>query len=62
MEELYGDFDPLSQSWTDGLASTIMREYVNLENFDKKWVNIEIEFRIKIKLIFLKKTKQLGGV
>jgi len=39
-----------------------MREYVNLENFDKKWVNIEIEFRIKIKLIFLKKTKQLGGV
>lgn len=38
MEELYGEFDPLTQSWTDGLASTIIREYVNLENSDKKWV------------------------
>jgi dynein heavy chain, axonemal len=42
MEELYGDFDPLSQSWTDGLASTIMREYVEIENSDKKWVFISI--------------------
>jgi dynein heavy chain len=38
MEELYGDFDPLSQAWTDGLASTLMREYVNIENLEKKWV------------------------
>ncbi|EGR31243.1 hypothetical protein IMG5_115030 [Ichthyophthirius multifiliis] len=38
MEELYGDFDPLSQSWTDGLASTLIREYVNIDNQDKKWV------------------------
>ncbi|KAL4466850.1 hypothetical protein ABPG74_010447 [Tetrahymena malaccensis] len=38
MEELYGDFDPLSQSWTDGLASTIMRQYVSLETTDKRWV------------------------
>jgi len=38
MEELYGDFDPLSQSWTDGLASTIMRNFANNESRDKKWV------------------------
>ncbi|EGR30170.1 hypothetical protein IMG5_139330 [Ichthyophthirius multifiliis] len=38
MEELYGEFDPLSQAWNDGLASTIIREYVNIENSDKKWV------------------------
>lgn len=38
MEELYGDYDPLSQSWTDGLASKILREYSNMETKDKKWV------------------------
>ena len=38
MEELYGNFDPMTQSWTDGLASTIMREYANMETKDKKWV------------------------
>ena len=38
MDELYGFFDPNTQSWTDGLASKIMREYVSLETPDKKWV------------------------
>ena len=38
MDELYGFFDPNTQSWTDGLASKIMREYVSSETPDKKWV------------------------
>ena len=25
MEELYGNFDPTTQTWTDGLASKILR-------------------------------------
>jgi len=28
MEELYGNFDPLTQTWTDGLASKILRQFV----------------------------------
>jgi len=38
LEELYGLFDPLTQSWTDGLASTIIRNFVNIETLEKKWV------------------------
>jgi dynein heavy chain len=38
MEELYGDFDALSQSWTDGLASTLLRDYSQMEDRSKKWV------------------------
>lgn len=41
MEELYGDFDPLSQSWTDGLASTIMRNYGMMEDKQKKWITFD---------------------
>lgn len=32
MEELYGNYDPLSQAWTDGLASTLMRDYSAIED------------------------------
>jgi len=28
MDELYGNFDPMTQTWTDGLASKILRQYV----------------------------------
>ncbi len=35
MDELYGSFDPMTQGWTDGLASTIMRDYVSQENMEK---------------------------
>ena len=41
MDELYGMFDPNTQSWTDGLASTMMRDFVNEETPDKKWVNFD---------------------
>jgi dynein heavy chain, axonemal len=37
MGELYGEFDPMTQEWHDGLASTIMRDYVAEENDDKRW-------------------------
>lgn len=38
MEELYGQFDIMTQQWTDGLASNIMRAYSSLDTLDKKWV------------------------
>ena len=37
MGELYGEFHPLTQEWHDGLASSIMREYVAEESDDKRW-------------------------
>ncbi len=39
MDELYGNFDPLTQTWTDGLASKILRGYVQTPEADKRqWV------------------------
>eukprot|EP00614_Pseudopedinella_elastica_P018404 CAMPEP_0172648382 /NCGR_PEP_ID=MMETSP1068-20121228/241239_1 /TAXON_ID=35684 /ORGANISM="Pseudopedinella elastica, Strain CCMP716" /LENGTH=2530 /DNA_ID=CAMNT_0013462701 /DNA_START=4 /DNA_END=7593 /DNA_ORIENTATION=- len=32
MGELYGEFHPLTQEWTDGLASTMMRKFVDYED------------------------------
>ena len=29
---LYGEFSHLTQEWTDGLASDIIRNFVNIEN------------------------------
>ncbi|RYH31858.1 hypothetical protein EON65_01740 [archaeon] len=37
MGELYGEFSPLTQEWHDGLASSIMREFVAEESDDKRW-------------------------
>lgn len=31
------EFNALTQEWTDGLASTIMRRHVADESDDKKW-------------------------
>lgn len=32
MDELYGNFDQMTQSWTDGLAARIIREYVAMDD------------------------------
>ena len=37
MGELYGEFNELTQEWTDGLASTIMRRNVATETEDRMW-------------------------
>eukprot|EP01029_Cantina_marsupialis_P009144 TRINITY_DN2137_c0_g5_i1.p1 TRINITY_DN2137_c0_g5~~TRINITY_DN2137_c0_g5_i1.p1 ORF type:complete len:3984 (-),score=1416.37 TRINITY_DN2137_c0_g5_i1:203-12154(-) len=37
MGELYGEFNPLTQEWTDGLASTYMRGDAADETEDRKW-------------------------
>ena len=37
MGELYGEFNPLTQEWKDGLASSIMREFVAEEGEEKRW-------------------------
>ncbi|GBG25533.1 Dynein heavy chain 6, axonemal [Hondaea fermentalgiana] len=38
MGELYGEFNELTQEWTDGLASSIMRGQVASETDDSKWI------------------------
>lgn len=38
MGELYGEFNELTQEWTDGLASSIMRAQVASETSDSKWI------------------------
>jgi dynein heavy chain len=37
MGELYGEFHPLTQEWHDGLASSIMREFVQEDSDEKRW-------------------------
>ena len=37
MGVLCREFYPLTQEWHDGLASSIMREYVAEESDDKRW-------------------------
>jgi dynein heavy chain len=37
MGELYGEFNELTQEWTDGLASTLMRNCVADDTKDYKW-------------------------
>eukprot|EP01039_Chlorochromonas_danica_P005727 gene5727-6311_t len=37
MGELYGEFSALTQEWHDGLASSIMREFVAEESDEKRW-------------------------
>ena len=37
MGELYGEFNELTQEWTDGLASTIIRGFVEDETPDRRW-------------------------
>ena len=36
MAELYGQFSQ-TQEWTDGLASNVIREFVEIDNDDMKW-------------------------
>ncbi len=38
MGELYGEVNPISQEWRDGLASKIMREAALDNKDDKTWV------------------------
>lgn len=38
INELYGEFSHLTQEWTDGLASDIIRSFVNIENKNMKWI------------------------
>jgi dynein heavy chain len=37
MGELYGEFSKMTGEWTDGLGSTIMREFCADESEDRKW-------------------------
>lgn len=37
MGQLYGEFDPLTHEWTDGILSCLMEQGVNADNNDKRW-------------------------
>jgi dynein heavy chain len=38
MNELYGNFDLMTNEWTDGLVPVIIREMISVENADRKWI------------------------
>lgn len=38
MGELYGEVNPFTKEWTDGLASSIMRDAASREDVNRKWV------------------------
>ena len=52
MGELYGEFDPMTQEWHDGLASSIMRDFVSEEGDEKRWTIFDGPIDAVIMILF----------
>eukprot|EP00959_Pyramimonas_sp_CCMP1952_P017577 373181-Pyramimonas_sp.AAC.1 len=47
MGELYGEYHVLTNEWTDGLASTLIRQAIAHQTPDQHWVVFDGAQRIK---------------